>query len=197
MLYITLCYSVTVIHMSEQEQFVEEAHDLNDIWSLYFHDPQDNNWNYDSYIKLCDISTVEEFVEVNNLTKNKVYAGMFFLMREYVFPCWDDENNIKGGCLSLKVPNEEIAEVWTALAHRVLGENVLKDGQQENWNHVNGISISPKKYYCIIKIWMKDVNINDRLHFRLPYQVKGEVLFKTNQASIDGEMLRHVGTANA
>jgi hypothetical protein len=169
--------------------------DLNDIWSFYFHDPNDSNWNYDSYVKLCDVSTVQEFTELNHLVKSKLYGGIFFLMREYVFPCWDDENNVKGGCLSLKISNDEVKDIWTLLAYRLLGETLLihKDTQHPNemWNHVNGISISPKRYYCIVKVWMKDVNINDRNCFRLPLQVKGEVLFKTNQSSIDGDIIRH------
>lgn len=175
----------------------EPTMDLNDIWSFYFHDPNDNNWNYDSYQKICDVSTIDEFIELNHLIKDHVHGGMFFLMREYVFPCWDDENNIKGGCLSLKIGNDEVKDVWTMLAYRLLGETLLKDPQQQDqmWSHVNGISISPKKYYCIIKVWLKDVNINDRSQFRLPHQVRGEVLFKTNQASIDGDLMRHTGVA--
>ena len=167
--------------------------DLNDIWSFYFHDPNDSNWNYDSYVKICDVSTVQEFVELNHLVKSKIYGGMFFLMREYVFPCWDDENNVKGGCLSLKITNDDVKDIWTSLAYRLIGETLLKDAQHQIdlWNNVNGISISPKKHYCIIKVWMKDVNISDRNQFRLPSQVKGEVLFKTNQSSIDGDVVRH------
>lgn len=169
--------------------------DLNDIWSFYFHDPNDNNWNYESYVKICDISTVEEFVKLNHLVKDKIHGGMFFLMREYVFPCWDDENNIKGGCISLKIANTDVASIWTTLAYRLLGETLLKDPMHvEFWNHVNGISISTKKYYCILKVWMKDVIINDRAHFRIPSQVKGDVLFKTNQSCIDADLMRHTGT---
>jgi len=159
-----------------------EQHELNDIWSLYFHDPNDSNWTYDGYTKLCDITTAEEFAEVNFMLKSSIAKGSFFIMREYVFPCWDDVNNIKGGCLSLKIGQDHAYDVWSAIASKMLGEKLLKD--TSDWNNVNGLSISPKKWYCIIKIWMKDVHLNDKKYFDLP-NTNSEILFKTNQSSID------------
>lgn len=160
----------------------DEQHELNDIWSLYFHDPANNNWTYEGYTKICDITTAEEFVEVNALLKTNLHKGNFFLMREYVFPCWDDANNIKGGCLSLKISQEHAFKTWSSIAHRMLGETLSVESKE--WNSINGISISPKKWYCILKVWLKDVHLNGKEYFKLP-DVGGEILFKTNQASID------------
>ena len=44
-----------------------ETHDasepryLNDVWTLYFHTPDDPDWTLSSYVRLTDVSTVEDF----------------------------------------------------------------------------------------------------------------------------------------
>ena len=77
--------------------------DLNDIWSIYFHDPNDKDWTMKSYHHLSMLSTVDDFWVVHKAMQDKVADGMFFIMREYIFPCWDDPENKEGGCFSIKV----------------------------------------------------------------------------------------------
>ena len=43
----------------------------------------------------------------------------------------------------------------------LIGENIFKDNNI-NKKIVNGISISPKKNYCILKIWLKDNKYNKK-----------------------------------
>lgn len=59
---------------------------LSDIWTWYFHDPGDSRWTLDSYRRLCDISTIEEFWRLHEAHAPLLTRGMFFLMRECVFP---------------------------------------------------------------------------------------------------------------
>ena len=35
---------------------------LNDTWSVYFHNPYDNNWDENGYIKIFTISNIEEYL---------------------------------------------------------------------------------------------------------------------------------------
>ena len=37
---------------------------LNDTWNLYFHDPDNSNWDMESYVLLTTISTVQDWVQV-------------------------------------------------------------------------------------------------------------------------------------
>jgi len=167
---------------------IDNEHDdiiLNDVWKFYFHDPYDSNWNYNSYKQLCMISSVKEFWELNSLVHEKIHCGMFFLNREDVFPCWDDENNIKGGCLSLKVLKQDVHAFWDDISMKLLGETLLKDEFMNHWNLVNGISISPKKFFCIIKIWVKSNNLNSKDMFNLPENYNGEIIYRSNQENID------------
>ena len=79
---------------------------INDVWSLYFHDPYDMNWDANSYKFITTISSVEDFVNIYKAFEDLWLRGMFFIMREHIMPRWEDENNINGGCLSLKLINK-------------------------------------------------------------------------------------------
>lgn len=157
---------------------------LNDIWSMYFHDPYDNNWNYDSYISLGPISTIDDYWDFQTVLKDKVQCGMFFLMREHIFPCWDDDNNRDGGCLSIKVLKQDLKEFWEIMTMRLLGEHLLNDDVKECWDEINGISTSPKKHFCIVKLWLKSPKLGDKKYFKIPDNHHGDILYKSNNDSI-------------
>ena len=37
---------------------------LNDVWSLYFHDPYDMNWEANSYKFITTISSIDDYINV-------------------------------------------------------------------------------------------------------------------------------------
>lgn len=127
---------------------------LNDIWSFYFHDPYDHNWDLKSYKFICSISNISDFVEIYHIYKELFYKGMFFIMREHVTPRWEDENNKDGGCFSYKLTKYALEEKFFEICAQILGETFGKNN--EYINNINGISISPKKNYYIVRIWIKD-----------------------------------------
>ena len=55
-----------------------------------------------------------------------------------------------------------------SLCANVLGENIGK--AEEYANNINGISISPKKFYYIARIWIKDNKLakKDLYNFEIP-----------------------------
>jgi hypothetical protein len=89
----------------EQEQ---EPHYLDEVWTLYFHEPSDTDWNTSSYLRVADVSSLEDYASVRHALRGYTVHGMLFLMREHIFPCWDDKNNIEGGCLSIKMPKQAL-----------------------------------------------------------------------------------------
>jgi len=167
---------------------------LNDIWTVYFHDPFDSDWTNKSYHKIGDISTINDFWNhIIGLGKN-VQNGMFFIMREHIFPCWDDPENLKGGCMSLKVLKDEIQNFWGHLAMQLVSESLLKEEHRETlWNKINGISVSPKKNFCIVKIWVADCKAGDAEKYDILKVYHGDIMFKSNQESIelDTEKILH------
>ena len=74
-------------------------------------------------------------------------------MREGIFPTWEDPDNREGCCVSFKVPGSVLNEKWQEIMNRVLTEDILKDKSRADC--LNGISISPKKEFNIVKLWLR------------------------------------------
>ena len=140
-------------------------HKLNNEWILWFHDPINNDWSFESYINIHTINTIEAFWEIfNNINKLNVENGMFFLMKNGIKPMWEDEQNRKGGCFSYKVNNKQIIQTWTKLVYKLVCENLACN--IKNTTTINGITISPKRNFCIVKLWLKSCDLKD------PYEIK-------------------------
>ena len=122
---------------------------FDDIWNAYFHDPVDKDWTFKSYSLLHTISTPEDYWLVDvAIRPERLATGMFFIMREHVYPCWDDPSNKDGGCYSIKVPKSLVCDFWRKLICRVLTSDPAFDALE-----INGLSISPKGLFSIVKIW--------------------------------------------
>ena len=135
-------------------------HTLHDKWVLWAHLPHDTDWSLKSYIKIFEISTMEEVISLYNsvpalMTKN----CMLFLMRKGINPTWEDPRNSKGGCFSFKVSNKNVPYVWRDLSYTLTGETIANDPKFQE--AVTGITISPKKSFCILKIWMSTLSFQN------------------------------------
>ena len=81
-------------------------------------------------------------------------------MRENIKPMWEDEKNKSGGCWSFKISKKSIFDSWLDVSINCINETLLNDISKSEC--ITGISISPKKMFCIIKIWNNDKKINDK-----------------------------------
>lgn len=122
-------------------------------WTLWFHDVKDTNWDESSYQKLYIIHGTKDFSEILN-TIPTFTAGMFFLMKDDIFPRWEDIHNISGGYWSFRVTKKHCDKIWKNLMAALIGETLMKEMQ--NMDEVTGISVSPKINNCILKIWNKN-----------------------------------------
>ena len=135
----------------------ETDHKLNSKWKLWFHDPLDNNWKLESYKDIYTIDSIESYCKLYSFLNNKIIENsMLFLMRDTIDPLWEHKENISGGCWSLKIPKGKIFEIWSNISIALICESI----SNEDSININGISISPKKNFCIIKIWTNK-NINN------------------------------------
>ena len=136
---------------------------LNSKWTLWAHLPHDTDWSLKSYIKIMNIETVDEIVALyKNIPDNMVKNCMLFMMRDGINPTWEDEKNKNGGCFSYKISNKCVVDVWKITTYMVTGETI--SNEQNVSLDVNGISISPKKNFCIVKIWFSSCsNQNPKL----------------------------------
>lgn len=132
-------------------------HKLNNYWKLWFHKMDVNEWNIESYQEICEIYTLEDAIKLfENMSNLIVTNSMLFLMKNNVTPLWENEKNINGGSFSYKISNEIIIDVYKKLIYFIICENLYNIDENIIQN-INGISVSPKKNFCILKIWLGDL----------------------------------------
>jgi translation initiation factor 4E len=138
----------------------DEFHNLSDKWTLWAHLPHNTDWSIKSYIPIYTFNTIEETIAVTETMPSVLIENcMLFLMKEGIKPTWEDPQNRNGGCFSYKVSNKNVAKIWKELTYVTVGGTI--SSRDTYVNKVTGITISPKKNFCIIKIWMSDCSNQD------------------------------------
>ena len=133
---------------------------LSDKWVLWAHLPHDTNWAVSSYKRVLGFNTVEDMVAlVENVPDVVVKNCMLFMMRGRVQPVWEDPANRDGGCFSFKVANRNVVEAWRSLCYAVAGGAIADD--KGLYGAICGATISPKRAFCIIKVWMTNSKYQD------------------------------------
>lgn len=133
---------------------------LSDKWVLWAHLPHNTDWSLRSYTNICELDTVEKVISLNRtLPEQLVQNCMLFLMKKGILPMWEDPKNLKGGCFSFKVPNKNIKNVWRNISYMLTGKTLSKN--KKLVESINGITISPKKSFCILKIWMENITFQN------------------------------------
>ena len=126
---------------------------LYDNWTLWGHLPHDVDWTLKSYKKISNLETVEQTISLYETLPEKMLTNcMIFLMRTGINPMWEDPKNQHGGCFSYKISNKNVSTVWKNLSYTLVGETLSEE--KNIIKNINGITISPKKNFCIIKIWL-------------------------------------------
>lgn len=129
------------------------SYKLNDKWTLWVHLPHDTDWSIKSYKEIMTFNKVEEAIALTEKLPNQMIKNcMLFIMRKGIKPTWEDERNRNGGCFSYKISNKYVSTIWKKLTYTLVGETLSID--KKYVNKINGITISPKKNFCVIKIWL-------------------------------------------
>ena len=140
------------MNILSEDPSIADIHQLNHEWCLWGHLPHNTDWGINSYLRIAPFNTVEETIAVSEtLPEVLVKNCMLFVMKKGILPMWEDPQNQNGGYFSYKISNKIVYDVWKKLTYALVGETICND-----YNHfklVTGISISPKKDFCIIKIW--------------------------------------------
>ena len=104
----------------------------------------------DSYKKLQIVSSWESLgTLLRELGSHKITNGLLRVMRGEYSPLWENKANIHGGSYCLKVTRRNSVEVF----QRYLAAAALGSCAKDPENQIVGVTISPKKGFCIIKIW--------------------------------------------
>ena len=130
-----------------------ECVDLKKEWVLWYHSITEHKWNKSSYKELSILKDLYDIHHILSVFKQNHYQnGMFFVMKKGIFPNWEDPNNRLGGCLSFKISSTNVISEWSNIFLKCILEELLKEDNDK----INGLSISPKKEFNIIKIWFSE-----------------------------------------
>lgn len=122
-------------------------------WTLYFHSPEEQKWDISTFIKVGTVSTWREwFSLIESIGSKTISDGMFFFMRDPIPPLWENSRNIRGGSYSYRIQRTDATNSFVNSAIASMMDKAMVHPE----NQVNGISISPKKGFNIIKIWNID-----------------------------------------
>jgi hypothetical protein len=153
---------------------------LENTWILWNHKLDDKSWTNDSYKNIYNFENIYDLKYYIDIIETiHLQNSMYFIMKENIFPTWEDPNNCDGCCVSFKIPSKDIKQTWNKCVTNILCENIYKN---KNKNYINGISISPKKEFNIIKIWLKCKikNIEDILNIKDKYINNKNSMIKNN-----------------
>lgn len=133
---------------------------LQDKWNYFLHLHDNKDWSIKSYIKLVSFDNIELSILLNDeIHYDLIKKSMMFLMKDGIQPMWEDKYNKNGGCFSYKVLNKDIEQVWKRVYFHLIGCTITKDIC--HYKYINGITLSPKKKFCILKIWMNTCEFKD------------------------------------
>ena len=127
-------------------------------WNLSYHDPANNDYSPDSYIKIADINTPQQFwTVIDSISKEAWESGMFFFMRRGFKPLWDAPENASGGAWSKKIESSTSHSTFIDLmVHCVTNELLIHRKET-----LVGITLSPKGPASIIKVWNTTTTVCD------------------------------------
>lgn len=158
----------------KKKEIILEDRDLKNKWILWAHDINNNDWSTTSYKRLHEIKTYSDFWKLfNNFGKLGIRYSHYFLMKDGIKPIWEDEQNRDGGILSVRIEMDSALSLLEDLGTRMVIEEIT-----DEQNDINGISISPKHNWALIKLWNKNSK-ND-----LSVNMKQEILDRYSHLSV-------------
>lgn len=137
---------------------------LKSSWTFWYHENDSKDWSRNSYKKIHNVNTAEEFWGIYKLfTDENIKNGMFFFMKDDIFPDWKSSKNRNGGFWSVKIESRYMIEhninfvtVLKQWMYHLIDESLISNDDKIC---VHGISISPKSTHCVLKVWVGDKEI--------------------------------------
>jgi hypothetical protein len=147
-------------------------------WTLYFHQADAERWTLDTFVKVHVCETWEDVLMVlEEVGQARFKNGLPFFMKGDILPLWENHQNIRGGSYSIKVPSDNVKDVFSAQLIQAMLGNAFKEGE----NVCMGLSMSPKKgTFNILKVWNANAakfNTSDGLAFVDSRCSESEVLY--------------------
>lgn len=136
-----------------------ETTKLQYTWILWYHDPDSKDYSFESYVKVADIQTPQQFwTVVDSISKEAWESGMFFFMRHGFKPLWDSPENENGGAWSKKIESINSHATFVDLMVHCIANDLLIHRKET----LVGVTISPKGPFSIVKVWNSTTTVHDR-----------------------------------
>lgn len=126
-------------------------------WLIWIHNNK-ADWKLESYGKLMSLSTVQDFWQfINNFNKLNYMNYQFFIMRQHITPLWEDTENKHGGAITIRwnISEKDLLNLWEDVCILTINETICSHN-----TIVNGISFNLKENLVVIKIWLKNNDMN-------------------------------------
>jgi translation initiation factor 4E len=154
-------------------------------WVVWYHKQDEPSWDRNTYLKIFTFDSILEYVSFYNSFSclPQFLNGYYFFMKEGVMPIWEDDNNKRGGCYNIKVSKENTDKVvWDILNHIIINQFLIQNNEC-----INGMSIVPKKYNSLIKVWNNDnkVCLTTIFNSRLAYINQEDVFYRSHEININ------------
>ena len=122
-------------------------------WTLYFHPMEESKWTLNTFKKIGTMVTWNHFWAIMDAVGVESFAdGMFFLMRDPSPPLWESHYHIRGGCYSFRCNKKNVPDTFLDY----VSASMINCASTNPENYINGLSISPKRGFNIIKVWNSD-----------------------------------------
>jgi hypothetical protein len=130
-------------------------------WTLYFHAAEETKWTLNTFIKIGTMTTWNHFWAIMDaLNIDSFSDGMFFMMRDPSPPLWESHYHIRGGCYSFRCHKKNAANIFVDYVIA----SMINCASTNPENYINGLSISPKRGFNIIKVWNGDSQKHNRVN---------------------------------
>ena len=164
-------------------------HILNRKWILWSHLPQNPDWTISSYNQICSLNTLEDVVSILNIIPDTLLTScMLFFMRDGVTPMWEDPKNKDGGCFKYRIINKHVPQTLKHMIYTLVGETLSTN--KLFLQNITGITISPKKKFCILKVWTSncDFQNSDIINIDNIILNTNKAIFEIHDVSLNKEL---------
>lgn len=173
----------SIIELPPTTHTIDQHSPLLHSWNIYYHLPAEDTWKIlSSYKEICtNIKTIGQMISINESMTDKILLNyMLFVMKTGITPMWEDPKNCNGGSFCFKVLNKHVYGVWKTLFYLLCGGTLCID--TKHLSLITGITVSAKKNFCIIKIWMENCSIQTpNIFATIPNLPKQGCIFKKHE----------------
>jgi len=177
------------------KEILRPQHHLSTSWTFWYSVGDKNLSWVQNQIKLCTVSTIEQFWYVtsqlqppSNITMGHTYS----VFRAGVLPDWEDSANISGGRWMIPCPKSErqdkLDKRWLEILFMMVGDHM------EGFSGlVNGAEACVRKKGDRVEVWVKDagqmmgvVEVGRRMKTKLGLDAKMQIKFSLHKEDKEG-----------